>query len=394
MARRGQRIDPSDQTPEWRAARGEEVKLAQRAAAGDPAARAAVVDVVVELAQAQAAKGWGQDNEKKREAVSELCWRILEWLDATHRDHRTKVERTGWKKLGDFRGESTLATFCAGQMQFIARQYATALGCLPKTVGTPRDDRLGLGGGDADLDEEDGGTAIAGGEPDDGPLPPAPEGSSLTWSQAEIDRVRQVAANPVHRLAFYLLFLAHRMPPVEELCAAAEDICIWPEVIAGRITKLSEAVCQRVFRRNVELQSELDKLGDKIGRLEELERRQANGRHLRRQEKDALVELPEKIREMQASVRELNKEIVHPAFDDIALVLAPPVGKPRNRGTIHGWVKPICEALAPQGAEDEESPCALLFDRGKGSGKNRPGRKRRSAQQPPPSARPRNRRSP
>lgn len=389
MAKRGQRKKPSEQTREWREARAGEVKVAKAASAGDPAARDIVRGEVAEIALTQARKRWQGHN--LAEAQSELCWRFLEWLEACHRDRETKVERTGWQQLADFRGESTLATFLAGQMRYIAQQYATALGAAPKTEAIPGDDRLPDGGDDIDLEGDEGGIGIVDGEPDDGPLAPTMGCGSLSWSQAEIDRVRKIEANPVRRLAFYLLFVAHRMPPVEEIFAAADHLhIIWPEVVEARIAKLTEVVCERVFCRNVALESKRDILGEKVGRLEELQRRKAEGRHLRKLEEEALVNLPETIAGIQRDVRMLGNEVVHPTFDEIALVLAPAVGKPRNRGTIHGWVKPICETLAPEGPDGEDSPCALLFSRGrdKGSGTKKTGRKKRSGQQPPRSARP------
>jgi len=277
---------------------------------------------------------------------SELSLRFLEWLEAPHKIQGGQGSRTGWKIVGEFSGRSSLATYLGRQMFNIVRQYATHLGMQPKILPeNSRDD------GESVTFPDDGESVTS---PDTGCLEysgkDVPEEDqkplSLAWPADEITEVKKVAEDPVHRLVYYLYFLAVHLPPPEEVIEAANVLGLEHGELLGRVLDLHEEISTKVQKRDVDLHKKLDTLSKKLWRFGVLCKKEALPTALSDDEERERHKLDyEVIPKLRRECGELESKVIHPSLRRIAEVLVRPGKKAPNQSVVSDWMNKVRNGL-------------------------------------------------
>jgi len=384
MAKRRKRIDPSEQKPEWRAERAEEVELVRAAAAEDPAAQAAIIKIVFNGMGRMARHLFRQGRMRyDADVEGELIDLMLDWLEDQH-DEQNGGRRTGWEKLADFRGESELTTFMGAQVRFLVMEYRRRVATRPGLI-----DEIDAidSGKDAEAELAEG----IDGEPEEEPPPVE------VWDGETCRRVMAASGDPTHRLAYYLTDLLKRFPPAEEVVRAAAALGVEREELARRVVDLRLALMKREARQNETLAKKQQTLERKRIRLQQLRAKRKRGNTLRDNEELALDRLPEQIRELQEGYDQLaakcEQEPVVPTNQEIATVLFPAQGKGKDRATVFGWVRTIRVKLEQGGDDGRGGDDGLAPPSGGGGPRGGKTPPRPSGQRKAGPARPSNRRS-
>jgi len=337
----------SNNPPSWPASPAEGIALAKAAAGGDPVARDMImrlVEVHIPYLSKRGLERFGI--ELTDDVWSELSLRFLEWLEAPHKIQGGQGSRTGWKIVGEFSGRSSLATYLGHQMFNIVLQYATDLGTQPKLLSENyRDD------GESVAFPDDGESVAS---PDTGCLEysgkdvPVEDQKplSLAWPVDEITEVKKVDKNPVHRLVYYLYFLAVHLPPPEEVIEAANVLGLEHDELLRRVWDLHEEISTKVQKRDVALHTKLDTLSKKLWRFGVLRKKEALPTALSVDEERERHKLEyEVIPKLRRECGDLENKVIHPSLRRIAEVLVIPGENARNQSVVSDWMNKVRNGL-------------------------------------------------